>query len=212
MYIYSTSIFRNWDEFYKDRTLFKGTLRGTMKEAREEYKKQWWYKYHSCPKSVRRTFKEDYQAFRQRWWQNEVYVYINWNYERETNIWQFQVVVPVYEISWKKIKRIFRDYRWWYPLCILNATKIDKLPREGWEIIPWEKCIDVIWKNWRDSDMFVALSWHRWTIIPDNPAWMSTKKEYANITWTWKPIVNDYNYWYIYDTNWLAKAERPVIQ
>jgi len=210
MYIHKTIIFRNWDEFYKDKSIFKWKLRPTMAEAWREYCNQWWYKYHQCPKTVRRTFKEDYQAFRDRWWQNEVYVVINWNYESEVNIWQFQVVVPVYEVSNWVIKKIFRELRWRYPLAILNAKQIEKLPREGGEITPGEKYVDSINKYWRDADIYVALSWQNWeNYWQDNNECNSLRQEKANITWAWKPIINHYNFWYLFDAWQLVEAPRP---
>ena len=210
MYIHKTSIFRNWDQFYKDKSIFKWKLRPTMAEAWREYCNQWWYKYHQCPKTVRRTFKEDYQAFKDRWGQNEVYVVINWNYESEVNMWQFQVVVPVYEVSNWVIKKIFRELRGWYPLAILNATQIEKLPREGGEITPGEKYIDSINKYWRDADIFVALSWQNWeNYWQDNTECNNLRIEKANITWAWKPIINHYNFWYLFDAWQLVPASRP---
>ena len=210
MYIHKTNIYRNWDTFYKDKSIFKWKLRPTMAEAWREYCNQWWYKYHQCPKTVRRTFKEDYQAFKERWWQNEVYVIIDWNYEHEVNMWQFQVVVPVYEVSNWVIKKIFRELRWRYPLAILNATQVEKLPREGGEITPGEKYTDSINKYWRDADIFVALSWQNWeNYWQDNNECNSLRQEKANITWAWKPIINHYNFGYLFDAWQLVPAPRP---
>lgn len=179
-------------------------------DARREYYNQWWYKYRQCPKTIRRTFKEDYQAFKDRRGHNEVYVIINWNYESEVNIWQFQVVVPIYEVDNWVIKKIFRELRWRYPLSILNTTQVEELPREGWEITPGEKYIDSINKYWWDADMFVALSWQNWeNYWLDNNECSSLRQERANITWAWKPIINDYNFGYLYDNGTLIQATRP---
>ena len=211
MYIRKTSIYRNWDKFYKDKSIFKWKLRPTMAEAWREYCNQWWYKYRQCPKTIRRTFKEDYQAFKDRRWQNEVYVVINWSYEHEVNVWQFQVVVPIYEVENWVIKRIFREVRGWYPLALLNATQIEQLPRDGWEITPGEKFIDSINKYWRDADMFVALSWHNAEkYLQDNPECNNLRTERANITWAWKPIINEYNFGYSYENCTLVPGTRPT--
>ena len=211
MYIHKTSIFRNWDNFYKDKSIFKWKLRPTMTEAWREYCNQWWYKYRPCPKTIRRTFKEDYQAFKDRRGQNEVYVIINWNYEHEVNVWQFQVVIPVYEVKDWVIKKIFREARGWYPLALLNATQIEQLPREGWEITPGEKYIDSINKYWWDADIFVALSWQNWVVFDntDNGEQRAIRDECANITWAWKPIINHYNFGYMFDAWQLVPTPRP---
>ena len=141
---------------------------------------------------------------------NEVYVMIDWQYEYEVNIWQFKVVVPVYKIDWGRIVKIYRECRWYYPLAILEATKIDNFPREGWEIIPGEKIIDSTKRYWRDADMFVALSWHTaQQVLSDCNDDRTDRMSNANMTWAWFPIINDYNFWYKFDAWHLIAASKP---
>ena len=146
-------------------------------------------------------------AFKERWWKQDIYVKISGAYDNDTNMWQFQVVLPVYKVEWGKIKKIYNEVRWRYPLWILEVVECNGLPREGWvEIEPGEKYIDCIDKYWRDADMFVALSWHKADIRTSKDD--EDEKNYeANITWAWKPIINIYNYWYSY-INWQLQEVR----
>lgn len=196
-----------WDTFYKDWAVFKWKIRPTMADAWREYQSLRAYKYHQCPKAIRRTFKEDYQAFKDRRGQQTIYVKIVWPYDNEVNMWQFQVVVPVYELENNRIKKIYTEQRGWYPLWILEVTKCGCFPREEWaEIEPGEKYIDCIKKYGRDADMFAALGWvHAERRLND----VENRDNYANITWAWKPIVNIYNSWYMYENNRVINAPVP---
>ncbi len=198
MYLHNTKVFKVWDTFYKDWAVFKWKIRPTMADAWREYQSLRAYKYRICPKAIRRTFKEDYQAFKERRGQQSIYVKIAWAYDNDVNMWQFQVILPVYKIENGRIKTIYTEPRGWYPLWILEVVKCNSLPREEWgEIEPGEKYIDCINKYWRDADMFAALGW----VHADHNNMVDDRDTYANITWAWKPIPNMYNAWYIYENN-----------
>ena len=201
MYLHSSKVYKCNDHFYQEWAIFKWHIRSTMADAWREYTSLRAYKYHQCPKAIRRTFKEDYQAFKERWWNQDIYVRIVWAYDNEVNMWQFQVELPVYKIEDNKIKKIYIEKRWWYPLWILEVVPCTAMPREEWSTIePGEKYMDCINKYWRDADMFAALGWvhAERKLANDNE---EEKENEANITWAWKPITNMYNMWYSYDNN-----------
>ena len=211
MYLKSTRVFKLWEQFYKDWQVFKWHLRKTMIDARREYEKLWWYKYSNCPKTIRRTYKEDYQAFKERWWDQDIYVKVSGQYDSDVNMWQFQVVLPTYKIDSGRIKTIYNETRGRYPLWLLDCVLVDKLPREtDWVIEPGEKYTDCIDKYWRDSDMFVALSWqHAERKLSNDDA--VERFESASMTWAWKEIANQYNGWYRY-VNWQLVEVQTIVE
>lgn len=168
---------------------------------------------NNAPSSIRRTFKEDYIAFKDRRGQATVYVRIIGAYDSDTNVWEFEVVVPEYEIEWNRIKTVYTNTRGIYPLTILEDIKpVDKLPREEWvEIEPNEKFSDYRDKWWRDSNIYVALGWvsAAHNIEIGNTECSNERDARANMTWTWKPIVNQYNYWYSYN-DWIVCAAQKA--
>lgn len=201
MYFKEERIYKTWDLFYKQWQIFKWHLRKTIIDWRREYAKTYYYKYSHPAKSPKRTFKDDYNAFKERRGFQDIYVSISWCYDRETNMWEFQVIVPVYKLEDWKIKTIYTETRWRYPLWILECTPVEHLPREEWSTIePGESYKDSIDKYWRDADMFVALSWQHAVrkLNPNINEHNSERIESANITWAWFPIVNDYNRGYKY--------------
>ena len=199
MYISTQRVYKEKDFFYKDWSYFRWHIRPTIIDWRRNMSQYWLYKYNGCPKTPKKIFREDYKAFYERWWKQEVYLKVNWNYDSHFSVWQCQVVIPVYELEWGKIKTIFNNYRWRYPLWLFDVTKIERLPRDtDGEIEPNEKFIDVAGIAWRDSNMFVALGWAKAKRELDNK---DSSSDIASITWAWYPIANDYNLWYKYD-NW----------
>lgn len=215
MYVSTTSIYKTWNVFYKPNYYFKWHIRKTIVDWRRNHVEEFRRK-NNAPSSVRRTFKEDYIAFKDRRGQCTVYVRIIWGYDNDTNVWEFEVVVPEYEIEWGRIKTVYTNTRGIYPLTILeDVEQVDKLPREEWaEITPDEKFNDYWNKWWRDSNIYVALGWvnaeHNTNI--SNSEYINERNEKANMTWTWKPIANQYNYWYSYsDWNVSAIQKAPFI-
>ena len=129
MYFREERIYKTWDLYYRNWQVFKWHLRKTIIDWRREYAKTYYYKYSHPAKSPKRTFRDDYNAFKDRRGFQDMYVTISWLYDRDTNMWEFQVIIPVYEIEDWKIKTIYTETRGWYPLWILECTPVDKLPR-----------------------------------------------------------------------------------
>lgn len=204
MWLRAKNVYKCWDAFYTEWQVFKWHLRKTIID--------WWREHcelYGCksnaPKTPKRIFKEDYQAFKERRGFQDIYVVIDWCYQHEANVWQFQVVVPVYHIEDWEIKTIYVEKRWRYPLTILECTPVEHLPRDEWGTIePNESYSDCISKYWRDSNMFVALNWHNALrkVTRDDA---TDRDTYASITWIGKPIVNNHNLWYRY-LNWELSA------
>ena len=206
MWLRSKQVFKCWDVFYSDWQVFKWHLRKTIIDWWREHMELYWRK-DNAPKTPKRIFKEDYQAFKERRGFQDIYVRIDWCYHNEANVWQFQVILPVYSIEDWTIKTIYEEKRGWYPLTILECTPVDKLPRDEWGTIePNEIYKDCINRFGRDSNMFVALNWHnaeRKFSRDDIP----NRDLYSSITWCWFPIANIHNKWMQYCNGELTVVE-----
>lgn len=187
------------DFFYKRNTRFKATLKPTIAESWRKYWSCWMERRYwgTCPKSPRNSFADDYKYFKDAYWKQTVYVIAYDCYSSEASCSGLRVVTPAYDIDGGKISKIYNISRGYYPSAMFNLEMIDMFPRESGDITPDEKYKHSALSAWRDANIFVALWWHKVVQWKDT----TNASNKGMMSWTWKPILNEYNPWYLYD-NW----------